>query len=113
VQPDRAPLFVQLSNGGIQNGYTVKIINKTRQDRSFALSLEGLQGAALGVVGHENDGALPKLPVKGDSVGTFRVFVRTAPGADIQASMPVSFIVSEVENGEINSYGTYFHGPQR
>ena len=56
VQPDRAPLFVQLSNGGIQNGYTVKIINKTREDRSFALSLDGLHGAVLSVVGHESDG---------------------------------------------------------
>jgi cytochrome c oxidase accessory protein FixG len=113
VQPDRAPLFVQLSNGGIQNGYTVKIINKTRQNRSFLLSLEGLRGAVVSVVGHESDGDLPKLSVRGDSVGSFRVFVRTAAGAATESSVPVSFIVSEVNNGEINSYRTYFHGPQR
>jgi cytochrome c oxidase accessory protein FixG len=113
VQPDRAPLFVQLSNGGIQNGYTVKIINKTREERSFALSLDGLAGASLSVVGHEADGPAARLPVKGDSVGSFRVLVRAAGDAQRADSVAVSFVVSDSSSNERSSYGTYFHGPQR
>ena len=30
VLRDRAPLFVRLSDGGVRNGYTIKIVNKTR-----------------------------------------------------------------------------------
>ena len=41
VQPDRAPLFVQLRNGGIQNGYTVKILNKDRTTQTYALASTG------------------------------------------------------------------------
>jgi polyferredoxin len=113
VQPDRAPLFVQLSDGGIQNGYTVKIINKTRDDRSFALSLEGLPGAGLMVVGHEAEGLSPRLPVKRDSVGSFRVLVRTAADTQRPDSVAVNFVVSDPTSSEISRYGTYFHGPQK
>jgi cytochrome c oxidase accessory protein FixG len=112
VQPDRAPLFVQLSDGGVQNGYTLKIINKTRVNREFALALDGLPGAALGVVGRETGDDL-RLPVEADSVGTFRVLLRAPADAKRASSVPISFVVSDPASGETNSYGTYFHGPQR
>jgi len=113
VQPDRAPLFVQLSDGGIQNGYTLKIINKMREDRNFALSLDGIPGANLNVVGHGAEGPAARLSVKGDSVGSFRVLVRAAADAQRPNSVAVSFVVSDSSSSETSSYGTYFHGPQK
>ena len=37
VERDRAPLFVELSDGAIRNGYTVKISNMTRNTRELRL----------------------------------------------------------------------------
>ena len=36
---DRNPLFVTLSNGAIRNGYTFKILNKAREQRTLILSV--------------------------------------------------------------------------
>jgi len=111
VQPDRAPLFVRLSDGSIQNAYTVKIINKDRSARQFALSVSGVGGASTNVIGYESAGPEPSLPVSGDNVGTFRVVVR-APG-DAHRPTPVSlrFDVRETSSGETDGYETVFNGP--
>lgn len=74
VLHDRNPLFVQLSNGDIRNGYDIKILNKTHEDKHFSLKTLGLAGAEIRVQGA---GTLDvnSLAVFADSVGHFRVFV--------------------------------------
>src|SRR5262249_29209737 len=42
VLADRNPPYVLLSDGGIRNGYTVKILNKLHEPRVFTLALRGL-----------------------------------------------------------------------
>ena len=37
ILPDRNPLFVTLSDGGLRNGYTVKISNKLETARHFKI----------------------------------------------------------------------------
>ena len=51
--PDRNPLFVQLSDGAIRNGYTVKILNQKQEQRNFRLTIEGLAGATMEMVGED------------------------------------------------------------
>ena len=53
VLNDRNPPFVRLSDGGLRNGYTIKILNKLHQPRDFTLAIEGLSGARLAIVGLE------------------------------------------------------------
>ncbi len=49
VLHDRNPLFVTLSDGSIRNGYTIKILNKSRADAALRRStLEGMPGATPG-----------------------------------------------------------------
>lgn len=74
VLHDRNPLFVQLSGGTIRNGYDVRILNKTLEDRAYTLSVEGLEGAELRMQGAGVKDA-NSLPVFADSVGHFRVFI--------------------------------------
>ena len=79
VLRDRNPLFVTLADGTIRNGYTVKVLNKLRQQSSYRLFVDGLPGARLAVVGDgsvSDDQANADLEVKPDAVGTFRVTVR-------------------------------------
>jgi len=48
---ERSPVFVQLSDGSIRNGYAYKILNMARRERAFTVSLEGVPGARLDVIG--------------------------------------------------------------
>lgn len=82
---DRNPLFVQLSDGSIRNSYTIKILNKTHDDKSYSLQLNGLENAQIKVQG-TGEVAANNLKVFADSVGHFRVFVtsnKTLPRTDI------------------------------
>jgi cytochrome c oxidase accessory protein FixG len=94
VLRDRSPLFVTLADGGIRNGYSVKVLNKSREPEFYVLTLDGLPGARLAVVGDgevREDGTAAVLDVKADSVGTFRVTVRAEPPSLGSESTPVRF----------------------
>jgi polyferredoxin len=111
VQPDRAPLFVQLRDGGVQNAYTLKILNKDRTRQTYALAVDGLPGAQLSVIGYEPGSDGYALPVTGDDVGTFRVLLRAAPDALRANPLHVEFVVRNRNSGETNEHETVFNGP--
>ncbi len=110
---DRNPLYVTLSDGSIRNGYTIKILNKAREERVFALALSGLDRAAMQVVGQENDAAAPKLAVKPDQVGTFRVFLRAPRDATAEESHAIEFTLTEQASGETARHHSTFVRPAR
>lgn len=84
---DRNPLFVRLSDGSVRNGYEIKILNKTHDDKRFALSVSGIAGGVLLLQGADGS-TIEDLKVAPDSVGHFRVFLsvdkKNAKGADIE-----------------------------
>lgn len=84
VLHDRNPLYVTLSDGTLRNGYNIKILNKTYEDRQYRLTVEGIADAKVRVqaAGHVEADA---LNVFADSVGHFRVFV-TAPKQGVARS---------------------------
>jgi len=47
VVHERQPLFVRLSDGSIQNKYTIKLLNKTKQTLEIQFDIKGLDGATL------------------------------------------------------------------
>jgi cytochrome c oxidase accessory protein FixG len=75
VLHDRNPLFVTLSDGSIRNGYTIKILNKSRTAQHFDLALHGIAGASFSVLGEEGEGSGAELAARPDTVTTYRVFV--------------------------------------
>jgi cytochrome c oxidase accessory protein FixG len=96
---ERNPLFVNLSSGAVRNGYTIKILNKTHQERVFALTVEGLPQADIKVDGAGTPDA-SHLVVPSDGVGDYRVML--AVPAEALASTPrdFSFRVTDVESGK-------------
>src|SRR3546814_3266154 len=42
VLHDRAPLYITLSDGSLRNGYTVKVLNKTRRSEEHTSELQSL-----------------------------------------------------------------------
>ncbi len=71
---DRNPVFVVLSDGTIRNGYNVTIINKNHEDRSYSLTVSGLDDFSVRVQS-STDIPADNIPVFADSVGHFRVFL--------------------------------------
>ena len=115
VLRDRNPLYVPLSNGHIRNAYTFKVLNKSSDQRTFVLSIEGLAGARLRVVGSEDLGesATPYFTVKPDSVHTLRLLV-SAPGELlVSEATDIRFLLKDLNanKGAIND--TVFRGPKK
>ncbi|MEW5729005.1 MAG: cytochrome c oxidase accessory protein CcoG [Pseudomonadota bacterium] len=114
VLHERSPLFVQLSDGSIRNGYTYKVLNMVRKDRAFTLSVAGIEGASLQVVGDDaGEGPQVELDVTGDEVGTFRVYV-SAPAASADGkATPMTFVLTEKGgDGRAIRSDTVFAGPE-
>ena len=49
VEPIRQPLYVVLSDGKVQNRYTIKVINKSDEVQQFKLTMTGFDNAMLDV----------------------------------------------------------------
>jgi len=111
VVPDRNPLFVQVSGGGIRNGYTVRILNKTHDTRKFDLSVSGLKDARLSFVGVE--GTEPPVEVKPDDVRSVKVYVTISgeEAAKLPPSADIGFIVHDTGDGTESKHKTNFRGP--
>lgn len=112
VLHDRNPLFVTLSDGSIRNTYSIKILNKTREARTFTLMVEGVPMEALQVVGATgSDG--PLLGAEADSVATYRVLVHL-PRTEVTSNQrPLTFLLTETASGETAIHESVFRGPER
>ena len=112
VLRDRAPLYVALSGGDLQNSYTVKIANMTRQPQAHRLTLAGIAGAVLTAAGVEGaEGAELDLTAAPDTVQTYRVHVRVPRSAVAAVSTPVTFTLTNAAEGGVQTAATVFLGP--
>ncbi len=111
VLHDRNPPYVVLSDGGIRNGYTIKILNKLHQPREFTLQAEGLPGAQLTVVGVET-GRL--IRVRTDDLRELKVFV-TLPLSEVardeRGMLPYALVVTDAASGARTARSTNFQLP--
>ncbi|MEQ8739030.1 MAG: cytochrome c oxidase accessory protein CcoG [Rhodospirillales bacterium] len=115
VLHDRNPLFTVLADGSIRNGYTFKILNKAREQRTLTLSASGLPGVTLKVVGSEDLGESPTpfFTVKPDRLAAFRLLVTVPPGALTAQSADIQFLLQEINTGQTAAYKGQFRGPAR
>jgi polyferredoxin len=115
VLHDRNPLYVKLSDGGIRNGYTIKLLNKAYAPRDFKLAMKGLPGATLTVVGHEKE-TDPTITVPADALQSIRAYVtldKQASAALPAADAEFSFVVTSEDGGTQAEHETTFQGPDR
>jgi cytochrome c oxidase accessory protein FixG len=115
VLRDRNPLFTRLSDGSIRNGFAFKILNKSREQRTLTLSLEGLEGAHLKVVGSQDvaESATPYFTVKPDRLQSFRLLVTVPKAALADDAAAIRFILTEINSGTQAAYDSIFRGPER
>jgi polyferredoxin len=109
---DRNPLFVPLADGSIRNGYTLKILNKSRDPQTYTLGLDGLPGATLSVIGQEAEAAEQiQLSARPDAVTSYKVYV-TAPRAALTGDThELEMVLTEQATERSFEHETVFRGP--
>jgi cytochrome c oxidase accessory protein FixG len=116
VLRDRSPVYVTLSDGSIRNGYTFKVLNKTREPHRYGLDIGGIPGATVSVVGA--DGVTPigetvMLDAQPDTVATYRLYVSAARNALAADSTALHFHLTDLTTGSTADYRSVFLGPKR
>lgn len=83
VARDRNPEFVQLSNGSVRNGFTVKLRNMEDRPRQVVLSLDGLPQGAIYSDEMDAAAARPALrfTVPADTTQRLRIYAVVPSGA--------------------------------
>ncbi len=113
VLRDRAPLFVRLSDGGIRNGYTIKIVNKRREDTPLLLDLRAPEGFRMVVQDVEEDAqGRPMLARRADGIAQYRVFVTVPGGQRVDETTPLTFRLLEPGGQVAASTSTSFAAPR-
>jgi cytochrome c oxidase accessory protein FixG len=113
VLRDRNPLYVKLSDGGVRNGYTVKLLNKLYGPRALKLGIDDLPGAKLSVVGLENE-TVPIVTVPPDELKSVRLYVtldKQSVGRLGGAATNFAIVVNDAASGEQTKHGAIFQGP--
>lgn len=100
VLKDRAPPFVQLSDGRIQNGYTLKLINKRVNDKAIHLTVDGLEGAEVSLVGE--DSTALNVTIEGEQVERYRLVIK-APAEGLKSNQRLRITATDTETGEADT----------
>jgi cytochrome c oxidase accessory protein FixG len=117
VLNDRNPQYVQLSDGSVRNGFTIKILNMEQRPRSFVVSAEGLPGSTMTMTGGNGE-ALPEfvVDVEADKLRAIKVYVAASPILLRSEQTPFVFKVVEQGSGttpETRSFAAIFHAPPK
>ena len=114
VLHDRNPVFVALSDGGIRNGYTVKILNMEPRERTFQLAVDGIAGATLAVAGATDSPARTlNITAAADKQHTLKVYVTAYPaylGGDATA---FRLTLKDTGGPEAVHYDATFNAPKK
>jgi polyferredoxin len=113
---DRNPIYVRLADGAIRNAFTIHILNKSLETRQFlltveGLTVEGLAGIDLQVVGDTVTGGSPLITVGPDQTRELRALVTTRTPLPPAASIPLKFTITDVNDDTRFSTGDHFRGP--
>jgi cytochrome c oxidase accessory protein FixG len=111
AQHQRNPSWVQLSDGHVRNGFTVKIRNMEARPREMELSIAGLRGAVVWTQGgsRETAGTTVRTTVPADALAKLPIFV-AAPGGG-EERQEFAFSVRSLDGRESDSTEAAFERP--
>ncbi len=93
VLRDRNPLFVRLHDGGVRDGYTLKIANHGFEAEDVEIRFSGVAGVRLKTPGADAASDVLKVRVAPNQIQAVRVFI-AAPAASLTAdNMPAVFAI--------------------
>ena len=100
-----------LTDGSLRNGYTLKLVNKTGDDREMRIEASGLAGAELDIIGLEAEGEpdVFLLPVAANGVDRFKLYITVPPGT-VARQDHITFTVTDTDTGETHTNTVSFRG---
>ncbi|HRK68135.1 MAG TPA: cytochrome c oxidase accessory protein CcoG [Hyphomonas sp.] len=101
VLKDRSPPYIQLSDGRVRNGYTLKLVNKKAESRSVSVAVTGIEGAEFEIVGvgPAAPGQVLTLTTEPYGVNRFRMLVTIPAGQDEHRKL-LSVVITDTDTGE-------------
>jgi polyferredoxin len=106
VSPQRQPLFVRLSDGSIQNKYTLKLLNKTNETMTINYVLKGIEGATL-------HGVPSDIVLEPGKLVPFTALVRVPKEQLTNPITPLTFRAEVADKERLSiQYKTVFSGPK-
>ena len=104
---ERSPLFVKMSDGNIQNKWTIKVVNKSNHEMAATITVEGHD-----YLTYKTDKTV--LMVKPGNVSSTRLFVQIPKAKLMGTRTPITIYVQDQNNPAINSvYESVFLGPKK
>lgn len=102
VLKDRSPPFIRLSDGGVRNGYTLKLVNKSTDLRTVDVSVEGLPDASFEIIGLGTapDNGTLRLTAQAHGVDRYRLLVTARP-EDLPPRTTLTVQIRDTATGEI------------
>jgi len=92
---ERQPLFIQMSNGSIENKYTIKAVNKTPEDLHMRVSIVAPEGIKISK--REN----ADIILKSGKIIPLHIFLTAMPKALKEKQTPVRFVLESIETPTI------------
>ncbi|NVN85256.1 MAG: cytochrome c oxidase accessory protein CcoG [Rhodopseudomonas sp.] len=114
VLHERNPLFVTLSDGGVRNDYTLRLLNKSDIARSFEIGVTGLPGAHVQAAGiPQRESGQLTIEVGQDQTREVRISV-LVPGTMVPAApTDITIQAKDLATGQIASEKDHFVPPAR
>ena len=106
VLHERAPLFVQLSDGSIQNKYRIKVLNKT--DKNFQVRI-----TATGIDGMQLKGAEKPLTTRKGDDASYTLYIKPPASSIHDERTPITFTATNVADPtQQATYESMFFAPR-
>jgi cytochrome c oxidase accessory protein FixG len=113
VQHDRNPVAVKLSDGSVRNGYTIKLLNMVAEPRTISLSIVGLHGAEIDIVGIDTIARQSAdIPVEPDRLRALHLFVKVPKDRLKSGQTSFSFLAKDRQSFETDTYTAIFEVPE-
>lgn len=110
VLKDRAPSFVEISGDRIQNNYTLKIVNKRAGDKTIAITVDGIDGTEVGIVGLEPGDMT--VNVASEHVDRFRLNIKI-PEQNVTGNERLRITAEDIQTGEKDVNLVPFSSPKK
>ncbi|OIO70592.1 MAG: cytochrome c oxidase accessory protein CcoG [Zetaproteobacteria bacterium CG1_02_53_45] len=106
----RQPLFMRMSDGSIQNKYTIKAVNKLDTDQRVSLTVKSSSGDI-----HMKDAEYFKdITLKAGKLVPFSIFLQASPASLEHENTDVQLTIQGITQPEITViYDSVFVGPKR
>jgi cytochrome c oxidase accessory protein FixG len=110
--PNRNPLYVQLSDGAIQNSFQVKIANKRATPRLFTVTIDGFIDGELDSAGLDSvDNQSVILGIDANKVRDIRVTIRHPREGIVSDRTPFTIVIRDLVGGETTMLEGTFNAP--